>query len=344
MANCWQRRTRAWPGVLVALTALLALVLATSSGTNAAVATFTVDTIDGSYDGSCLDADCSLSDAIWEANGNVGKDTIAFDIDGTGPHVIVLPAPGTPLPAGFVPSVTDAVVIDGETEPDYADIPVVEIDGNGRGRALVFSGDETSGSEVRGLAINNTVFEAIQLSNPGGNIVERNFIGTDASGTVTRETGRGIALLFGGSGSPGSVGNTVADNLIAPIGGDAISLNRASDSHVLRNLIGTDISGKIKLSNGSGDGIRVVGTETMCSGTSSRRWASASGSAAPRTTSVPTTASRATSSAPISTVRSISATVAAASCSRGRSPTRLWAEVPPRAATWSPATATKGCS
>lgn len=257
-------------GLLPALVAVAVVGLAASSGTSAAVGTtFTVDTTDGAYDGICGSAHCSLSDAIWEANANAGKDTIAFNIPGTGPHVIVLPALGTPLPARFIPSVSDAVVIDGTTEPGYAGTPLIEIDGNGRFAVLAFSGDETSGSEVRGLAINNTL-HAIQLNNPGGNIVERNFIGTDASGTVAKpmppgflETGIEVS---NGLGPAASLGNTVADNLIAGIRGNAISLDGASDSHVLRNLIGTDLSGKIQLSTGSGDGIRIVGDRNDVSG------------------------------------------------------------------------------
>ena len=51
----------------------------------------------------------TLRQAILDANANPGADTIAFNIVGTGPHTI---APATPLPA-----VTEAVTIDGYTQP-----------------------------------------------------------------------------------------------------------------------------------------------------------------------------------------------------------------------------------
>src|SRR5947207_15548138 len=67
-----------------------------------AAATFTVMNTNDSGPGS-------LRQAILDANGNPGTDAIAFDIPGPGVHTI---QPATPLP-----TITEAVTIDGYTQP-----------------------------------------------------------------------------------------------------------------------------------------------------------------------------------------------------------------------------------
>ena len=91
----------------------LATTATASVATSAAPRVFIVDTVDGTTDADRCSSgsDCSLGDAIEEANALPGKDTIAFAIPGDGPHLIVIPSGPTPA------AVTDAVVIDGETQP-----------------------------------------------------------------------------------------------------------------------------------------------------------------------------------------------------------------------------------
>ena len=65
----------------------------------------------------------SLRWAINQANANSGIDTIDFNIAGTGPHVISV---GSELP-----TIDDAIIIDGWSEPDYTTgNPVIVIDGS----------------------------------------------------------------------------------------------------------------------------------------------------------------------------------------------------------------------
>src|ERR1041384_977469 len=52
----------------------------------------------------------SLRQAILDANANVGTDTIDFDIPGTGVHTIS-------LTTGALPDITEAVTIDGYSQP-----------------------------------------------------------------------------------------------------------------------------------------------------------------------------------------------------------------------------------
>jgi len=79
-------------------------------------------------DGTCDDGtgSCTLRAALEEtnalANAPAGPDEIRFDIPGAGPHTIQLQS--------GLPDVTDPVVIDGSTEPDFSGDPVVAIDGS----------------------------------------------------------------------------------------------------------------------------------------------------------------------------------------------------------------------
>ena len=66
----------------------------------------------------------SLREAITAANATDGLNTIHFDIAGSGPHVISL----DPI-LGALPFITGTVIIDGTSEPDFGDAPMIQIDG-----------------------------------------------------------------------------------------------------------------------------------------------------------------------------------------------------------------------
>ncbi len=80
-----------------------------------------VNTTDDVDDGVVDATHTSLREAINAANTALGVNTISFNIPGLGPHTI---QPISPLPV-----ITDPVIIDGTTEPDYADRPVIELSG-----------------------------------------------------------------------------------------------------------------------------------------------------------------------------------------------------------------------
>src|SRR5712672_811429 len=121
----------------------------------------------------------SLRQALLDANNNPGLDTIVFDISGTNVHTIAL---ATPLPP-----VTEPAVIDGTTQNGFTsnNKPVIEINGasagNQTGLRLL-----AGGSTVRGLAINRCGTDGIDVSGPGTNVIQGNFIGLDPGGTISR--------------------------------------------------------------------------------------------------------------------------------------------------------------
>jgi len=132
----------------------------------------------------------SLRQAISDANGNSGADTIAFNIPGSGVHTI---SPLTPLP-----TVTGPVTIDGYTQPGSSQntlavgdnaVLLVEISG-----ALV-SGTFTDGldmfggsSTIRGLVINHFPEFGINFvfGDPGGNAITAEKIKHGAPDLVVR--------------------------------------------------------------------------------------------------------------------------------------------------------------
>jgi len=200
-------------------------------------ATFTVTNTDDSGPGS-------LRQAIEGANGNPGLDTIAFNIPGPGVHTIT--------PATALPGITDAVLIDGYTQPGSSvntdpiatnAVLLIELDGTNTapfGVGLTFS---TPGT-VRGLVLNRWS-TGIGTNSFGGQVITGNFIGTDPSGTTAVPNATGINL---GSGDVTIGGASPAErNLIS---GNSYGIYVLSNGTDIRgNLIGTDATGMFALGN-----------------------------------------------------------------------------------------------
>jgi len=204
----------------------------------------------------------SLYEAILDANANVGvTDTITFNIVGGGPHVINL--------TGALPVISDALIIDGSTEPDFSFAadgsprPVIVIDGSGAGavNGLVI-GASGGGSTVRGLVIQNFQNDGI-LVQGANNTIAGNIFGLQADGVTVA----GNNLV--GTGMHGNIriesannvigGLTEADrNIISGGGFDGIALigAGATDNQVIGNYIGTDISGTLARGNAQ-EGIEI---------------------------------------------------------------------------------------
>src|SRR5437016_6318317 len=158
---------------------------------NSRAATFTVTNTNDSGLGS-------LRQAIIDSNSTAGqKDTIAFNIPGTGVRTIA--------PLSSLPLITDPVVIDGTTQPGFAGTPIIDLNGASAGGTfgLILS---SGSSTVRGLVINRFNGSAITLRGID-NAVEGNFIGTDATGKVALSNG-GAGVLINGPSSGNRIGGT----------------------------------------------------------------------------------------------------------------------------------------
>ena len=203
----------------------------------------------------------SLRQAIIDANANAGINTITFNITGAGVHTI--------SPTSALPAVTDAVTIDGTTQPGYAGTPLIELDGTNAG-ANVNGLEFVSGNgTLRGFIINRFTRNGITLNGAGGNHhVEGCYIGTNAAGTAAQGNGRiGIEVIE----TPNCViGGTSAAtrNIVSGNANQGISVfgGNANGTVVSGNYVGTDVTGTVDLGNGA-EGILILANNGTYGGT-----------------------------------------------------------------------------
>jgi hypothetical protein len=208
---------------------------------NARAATFTVTKTTDSGAGT-------FRQAILDANSSAGVDSIVFNITTGGAGVKTI-TPATPLPPIIYP-----VIIDGTTQSGYnGTSPVIQLSGASAGAAI---GLELRGgsSLIRGLAINAFQFPGIVLYTNGNNVIDRNFIGINPSGTLAQ--GNGVPSISDGIAVWCS-GNVISNNVISGNGryGVGIIQTLAISNRVEGNFIGTDRLGLAAVPNLAGIGI-----------------------------------------------------------------------------------------
>jgi hypothetical protein len=228
-------------GFLAAL-AVVGLMLAATGPAHAA-ATFTVTNTNDSGTGS-------LRQAILNANAATGADAINFNIPGAGAKTI--------SPSSELPTITDAVTVDGYSQPGSSPntrdvgssdaVPLVELSGASAPADSIGLRIDASGSAVRGLVINRWDSRGVDVRG-SGNTVSGNFVGTDPSGTLDRGNDS-----FGGvivNGDSNTVGGTspAARNVISGNEGEGININSGAGHKVQGNLIGTKKNGTGALGN-----------------------------------------------------------------------------------------------
>jgi CSLREA domain-containing protein len=231
---------------------------------------FVVNTTADGDDGTCDATNCTLREAINAANNSPngsGPDDITFAIAGSGPQQIA--------PTSELPKITEAVVIDGDTERTTipgiaASTKAIVINGDGAGSnangLTLLSG--SGGSTIKGLAINNfqcgppcaNVGYGVILQSDG-NTVTQNYIGLLAAGD-TRAANKGGGILVTGNAniigddvSPPGHADLTKGNVISGNNGPGISLSGANNSKITGNLIGTNAGGAAL---GNTDGISVA--------------------------------------------------------------------------------------
>ena len=130
---------------------------------------------------------CTLRAAIQEANAVAGRDTIRFSLPGTGSQIRRINVQSE------LPPITEAVVIDGTTQPGYPGTPVVEVNGTNVDSAssgLLVRADRTT---IRGLSVVRFPESGVRADSFGE--IEPQSLVVDAN--VLSENGtNGIQLLF----------------------------------------------------------------------------------------------------------------------------------------------------
>jgi len=220
--------------------------------------TFTVNTHgDGGNptpDGTCDDGagNCTLREAILEANYVAGADTINFSI-GTGYGWVVL--------TSALPTITDPVTIDGGTQ-EAGDLGWVELNGDGTSGAdglHITAGHST----VRRLLIVDFDGDGIVLEGGGENVIRSNFIGLDHH-TPRGNGGHGVRITDSAKnavGVPLGGGNFISGN-----GGDGVHISGSgADGNLIQsNTIGLQLNGD-PLGNGS-HGVSISGNNNVVGG------------------------------------------------------------------------------
>jgi parallel beta-helix repeat protein len=182
----------------------------------------------------------SLRQAILDANATNGLDTITFQIPGGGPYTIT--------PASALPSITDAVLIDGTTQPGFVTQPLIELNGvnAGANSGLRLTAPNNT---VRGLVINRFAVDGISIDGGGTNIIQGNFIGTDTTGLANRANGEHGVFINSSSGNQIGGTNTAARNVISGNSDTGVYLLASGDNVVQGNYIGVNFNGNVDLGN-----------------------------------------------------------------------------------------------
>ena len=169
------------------------------------------------------DPECTLRAAIQASNASPGADMIAFNIPGSGVRTI--------QPTSSLPPISEAVVIDGYTQPGAS--PNTLAAGSNATLLIELSGASwegsglritSGGSTVRGLVINGWPGRGVSVE-AGANSIEGNYVGTNAAGTAIVTNGVGVGI-FGPNNSVGGTG-TGARNLISGNGNIGVLLESA---------------------------------------------------------------------------------------------------------------------
>ncbi len=198
----------------------------------------------------------SFRQAILNANATAGADTITFQIPNAGPFVLV---PDTPYP-----SITETVTIDGYSQPGASPntlavgtnaVILIQIQGTSfntpsQGAAgLTVDGVAAGGSVIRGLSI--VLCEAgIDIINGAANVqILGNFLGVDTTGLI--DLGNTEIGVFVGDSDNVVIGTlALADrNLISGNSLYGVAISASQFARVANNLIGTDRTGNVAISN-----------------------------------------------------------------------------------------------
>jgi uncharacterized repeat protein (TIGR01451 family) len=187
----------------------------------------------------------SLRQAIIDSNATpTVVDTITFNIPGAGVQTIT--------PTIALPAILSPAVIDATTQPGYAGAPLIELNGQAI-EALGTNGLNVTGGNttIRGLVINRFTGNAITIGVGGGNVIEANYLGTNAPGALASpNAGRGVFINGSSANRVGGLTagqrNVISGNVI-----DGIAIvGAASVGNLIQgNYIGTNAAGNGPIPN-----------------------------------------------------------------------------------------------
>ena len=215
---------------------------------------------------STYGASCSTTDTI----GAASADVIVFDTSVFPPGTPATITLGSMLPALSTGSDTVSgagagVIVDGVTksfgcfliwgeDSDGNTVKGLQINGCSTGVSINYGADNnTVGGATAGdrnIISGNSTGVAIVNQSTTGNMIQGNYIGTDASGSSANPNDYNVAIHIGGQGnSIGSWPRCDGGNLISGNTVDGVTTLGAA-VNIGGNLIGTDVTGTAELGNG----------------------------------------------------------------------------------------------
>ncbi len=216
----------------------------------------------------------SFRQAILNSNASTAApNVIQFDITGSGVETISLHS--------ALPTLTQAVTIEGNTQPGFNNSPLICLDGTSAGSSVGglditaadctvqwlivqnFSGDgitiTSAGNMLAHVVVSGNQGNGITINGTGANsnTVEASLIGTNVAGTsATANQKDGIDVDNGSHNLIGT--NTISTswtlgNVISGNAGDGIAIDgtSASSNQVSGNRIGTNAAGTAAIANGT---------------------------------------------------------------------------------------------
>jgi parallel beta-helix repeat protein len=177
----------------------------------------------------------SLRRAILDANANPGQDVIKFNI----PSFKLQLFPPEIQPTSPLPQITDAVTIDGTSEPGWG---TVQVDGSKAGAGasgLMLMADNC---HIKGLVFTSWAGSGLYLKS-SNNEIDHNLLGLDGEGNAA---GNHDGLTIDGGSE-----NIVHDNVMSGNGFNGVVLNDALDNTLKKNMIGAGADGISLVQNGA---------------------------------------------------------------------------------------------
>lgn len=225
-----------------------------SSAPTAANPTVIVNSTADPGTGICDASECTLREAITQANTSAGSDSIAFNIT-TGSDAVKRIQLGSKLPT--ITDESGGLSIDGYTQPGSAITPAnpagIKIEVRGASPTTDAITVTSANNVIRGLAVFGAR-KVISLFGLGAdhNLIAGNYIGIDTTGTQRTPAGttNAIGLNITNGAADNTIGGTQAvdRNVISGNGKMGISTAAEGSDHnlVINNVIGLTPSGNVR--------------------------------------------------------------------------------------------------